>query len=467
MSAGDMIFTAPAWKCAGSFQANLGEGGITLSHYIDAADASLAAHMESGETLAAWERIGAASAQPAAFTFSLPEPVYSPQPYLRSMPFIVGSYSVTLPVDTRLSGGYSLGEIFPSSGSLDIRGPDARFFEIRGNAGGQRELWFTGSDLDPDTKARYDIRIFTAGGGADRSLTFSLHVADPVRFAATPENDWHRASSQADIFNGGAGFDTVTYRDADKGVTVSLLHPFQNTGNAAGDVYHSIERIRGSDFDDLLIGGKGFNIINGRGGADVMSGGGGRDLFVIDDPGDVIAGELHGEGNIVASRLMSLDLRNSAYFGIDNAKLRGTADLDLTGDDLDNRLRGNDGDNRIMGLAGADTMTGRGGADTFVFRSAGDSGLGDRRDVIRDFTPGVDRINLSRIDANGELPGRLTFSLLPGRGDAFTGVSGELRWRFDGDGNTIIAADIDGDRHADFEILMIGRHHLDTRDFIL
>jgi Ca2+-binding RTX toxin-like protein len=58
----------------------------------------------------------------------------------------------------------------------------------------------------------------------------------------------------------------------------------------------------------------------------------------------------------------------------------------------DDHLVGGAGEDILMGGAGADTLTGGAGADVFVFRR------GEMQDLITDFTPGQDRIDLSGLD---------------------------------------------------------------------
>ncbi len=111
----------------------------------------------------------------------------------------------------------------------------------------------------------------------------------------------------ADKLDGGAGFDTASYVGAASGVTANLTNPKLNTGDAAGDTYKSIERLFGSQFNDVLTGGKGVEAIMGGGGNDIidggakidtLTGGAGRDTFRfanIKEAGDVITDFTPGE----------------------------------------------------------------------------------------------------------------------------------------------------------------------------
>ena len=95
----------------------------------------------------------------------------------------------------------------------------------------------------------------------------------------------------ADHLDGGAGaFDQAAYWHADAGVTASLEDSAINTGEAAGDIYTSIEQLAGSAYSDRLIGDAGNNYLYGLNGDDVLdggagddhlSGGAGADVFVL------------------------------------------------------------------------------------------------------------------------------------------------------------------------------------------
>src|SRR5262245_22990882 len=86
-----------------------------------------------------------------------------------------------------------------------------------------------------------------------------------------------RGGLGADILNGGAGSDWADYFDATTGVTVDLGNPANNTGEAAGDTFNSIENLRGGSFNDTLIGNSANNSFRGQEGADLLNGAAGTD----------------------------------------------------------------------------------------------------------------------------------------------------------------------------------------------
>jgi Ca2+-binding RTX toxin-like protein len=126
-------------------------------------------------------------------------------------------------------------------------------------------------------------------------------------------------------------------------------------------------------------------------------------------------------------------------------------------------LTGGDGADLIVGGGGADSLTGGAGADTFRYDAASDSiGLAD---LIGDFQSGLDRIDLSRIDADTIAGGNQAFSWIGS--NAFSGSAGELR-TYEADGYRLVEGDTDGNGLADFVIgFQIGTPPLVQGDFLL
>ena len=216
------------------------------------------------------------------------------------------------------------------------------------------------------------------------------------------------------------------------------------------------------------IGTAKGNVLNGQNNsaANVMTGLAGDDTYFV-GTGDKIVETVTGGQDTVVSSTISLDLRSANNLNVEQAVLQGSAVLNLTGNAASNVLQGNSGNNIIWGGSGNDTLVGNAGHDTFVFKVLGDSGVTNAtRDVITDFEHGIDRIDLSVIDANGAAAGNTAFSFLATKGAAFTGVAGQLHYAANGT-NTLIEGDTNGDRIADFQLLLVGNKILAGTDFIL
>lgn len=94
--------------------------------------------------------------------------------------------------------------------------------------------------------------------------------------------------------------------------------------------------------------------------------------------------------------------------GDDVLTVRGGGGNVLSGGRGDDVLRGGGGIDHLNGGSGADELRGGGGADTFVFDTVSGPGAG-QRDRITDFTHGVDRIDVSGLDADPTTAGDQAF----------------------------------------------------------
>ena len=117
-------------------------------------------------------------------------------------------------------------------------------------------------------------------------------------------------------------------------------------------------------------------------------------------------------------------------------------------------------------------MFGGAGADTFVFTLSKDSSAKvSSADIIKDFDQGVDRIDLSAIDASTKLRGNNEFTF-DGTKPFGTSKEGDIYYeQSDNVGTendyTMVYIDTDNDRDAEMSIKLMGLHDLTASDFIL
>lgn len=91
-------------------------------------------------------------------------------------------------------------------------------------------------------------------------------------------------------YDGGAGSDTVAYFLSPAGVSASLLRGYGTEGDAARDLYTSIENLGGTSFDDILTGNHSRNYLRGLAGDDLIFGNGGVDYITGGRGDDTIDG---------------------------------------------------------------------------------------------------------------------------------------------------------------------------------
>jgi Ca2+-binding RTX toxin-like protein len=263
----------------------------------------------------------------------------------------------------------------------------------------------------------------------------------------------------------------------------------------------------------LVYGGHGVDNLTGGAGADVflfegqrwgandkVDGGAGRDALVISAgsglthiafAADALTGiesislnnryatdpsqkpsyqlVLHN-GNVAPGGTLIVNGSSIPVGQLVNIDGRGVHDghLILFGGGGHDTLFGGDGNDTLLGGGGADGLTGGTGADTFRYDSTADSNAG-LWDVIGDFQTGVDKIDLSRIDANTHAEGNQAFSWIGSNAFSGTGAAsaGQLRV-YESDGQQRIEGDTNGDGLADLVIvLQAGTAPIAQADFLL
>ncbi len=279
-----------------------------------------------------------------------------------------------------------------------------------------------------------------------------------------------------DTLNGGAGNDVLSGGAGDDVFQVSS-NPWGDTILDFGD--GDVIDLSTMDANAELAGMQAFTFI---GSAALAKAG---DLGVYFDVANKIthvSADLNGDGkgdiDIVLKGLVNLGAADFRLTAVekpptvrDSANFNGTnGDDRLIGNDRDNVISGLAGDDVIRGGAGNDELVGhRGddllwggeGADRFDFNEARNFGV----DIVMDFETGVDRIDLSDVDANRMKAGVQAFSFIGGGALANAGDLGA--YQDHERGVTLVRGDTDGDGASDFTIVLDGVKSLSAGDFLL
>ncbi|WP_181817361.1 calcium-binding protein [Paracoccus pantotrophus] len=244
-------------------------------------------------------------------------------------------------------------------------------------------------------------------------------------------NDLLQGDAGNDLLEGGPGNDTLL----------------------GGEGY---DLMRGGDGNDVLRGGPGHDTLHGDAGADELNGDDGHDLLYGGEGNDTLRG---GPGHDSLSGGLGDDLLdggpgNDEIFGGEgnDTLIGGTGHDSLLGGAGDDLLQGGDGSDTLAGGAGSDTLVGGLGADVFVFSATED--LDGSIDVILDFQPGEDRIDLAGLG--------LTFI-----GSENFSAPGQLRADWSQAGAHRLLVDLDGDGTAELTIQLGGLEQLNASDLLL
>ena len=179
-----------------------------------------------------------------------------------------------------------------------------------------------------------------------------------------------------------------------------------------------------------------------------MEGKGGNDVYYVNTNQDEVI-EFENQG--IDTVHSTIDTTLAA--NVENLILKTENSLNGTGNFIKNKLIGNSGSNKLKGKGGKDKIIGKGDkdiltggtkSDQFIYNSINDSGTTyQARDVITDFEP-IDKINLSKIDADPLASGNQTLVFIGS--DQFS-EAGQVRFS-----NGFLSVDIDGDLTSDMSI---------------
>jgi trimeric autotransporter adhesin len=160
------------------------------------------------------------------------------------------------------------------------------------------------------------------------------------------------------------------------------------TGNAGINILHGLDgddNLNGFAGNDTLYGDAGDDFLDGGFGDDTMYGGTGVDVYQVNSVGDKVSEVNEAPGLFFdnpgdwvlssVSYVLPTYVENLLLYSPDNDDgpiLFGTANINGTGNSLDNAIYGTYGNNILDGGLGADKLRGNSGDDTYILDSAGD-----------------------------------------------------------------------------------------------
>lgn len=221
------------------------------------------------------------------------------------------------------------------------------------------------ADLDVGTDGGSSFRDYVLfGGDGNDTLTGASAGDDQLNGGLGDDvltggggRDILNGGSGADMLSGGLDFDQANYETATSGVNINLETGVVSGDQTQGDVFDSIEGVRGSNFDDVLTGLVGTaGRFDGLDGDDTIT----TSLTTEDRTFNIVNG---GAGN---DTITGSDQRDDIDGGDDNDIING-------GGGVDNIL-GGAGDDIIDGGAGGDNINAGDGNDIVTERS-GDAGI--------------------------------------------------------------------------------------------
>jgi len=232
---------------------------------------------------------------------------------------------------------------------------------------GSADLFGTGNGADNVLTGNSGNNYLSGGAGTD-TLNGGAGTSDSL--IGGNGNDTYIVDTTTDYINEGAGGGIDTVQSS---VTYTLGTELDNltltgssTINGTGNTLNNA--LTGNSANNTLTGLAGNDTLDGGTGTDTLIGGTGDDTYIVDSTTDTIT-ENANEGNDLVQSSVTYTLGTN----LENLMLSGSANINGTGNSVDNTVTGNSGNNSLTGGAGNDTLKGGAGIDTMVGGTGNDS----------------------------------------------------------------------------------------------
>ncbi len=187
------------------------------------------------------------------------------------------------------------------------------------------------------------------------------------------------ADTRTDTLDGGLGNDVFVLGNGnDTVIDAGGTDTIRSTISRTLMDYGFIERLTlqgtaningtGNALANTITGNSGDNTLDGGGGQDALAGGLGNDRYILGASADTVT-DTGGIDTIYSTITRSL----TNYADIERLILQGGADINGTGNLLNNSLTGNTGDNTLNGAAGNDVLSGGSGDDVLIGGTGNDT----------------------------------------------------------------------------------------------
>ena len=236
----------------------------------------------------------------------------------------------------------------------------------------------TGNNRNNTVSGNAGANVLHGGGGTDVLIGFGGNDTYYTDVGATQVIE--RVGEGTDAL-----YTSVSY--ALGNASIELLSANSHGATSAID-------LTGNYLDQTIIGNDGANIIRGGGGTDILNGLGGDDIFYV----DVATTQVQETDNRPGTDTVYVSVSYVLAFGA-SVEILSTNDhaatvaINLTGNNLNNRMIGNAGDNILDGGTSQDILVGLGGHDTLLGGGGNDQLFGGDGDDILSAGTGNDRLD--------------------------------------------------------------------------